>query len=188
MLPIKLNGNHYSFPTELSEINLKQFYALRQAKDMIDEICALTGLQRQTIQNFKSRTDLAKCQALLGNIAQKLATGFDDAKLPKQTVMDGKVVKVPRNLKLEPVGAFIAVHNLINEELKQCAEKKVDFDPMPIIPQLLAHYFYLPYMGDGVLYSDEGVEDEGYMEKVHTIPITDAIPIANFFFRRYPNL
>ena len=188
MLPIKLNNVPYNFPTELSEISLKQFFALRRSKGLIDEVCALTGMDRQTIQNFKDRADLEKCRLLLNTIGQKLAEGMEGTKLPGKTVMAGKTIKVPRNLKLEPVGAFIAVHNLVTEEHKRCAASGADFDPTDIIPQVLAHYFWLPYMGADTLYSDERIEEESYMEKVLTIPVTDAVPIANFFFRRYPNL
>jgi len=188
MLPIKLNNIPYSFPTEVSEITLKQFFDLRNSKDLIDEVCALTGLNRQTIQNFKERADLERCQLLLNTIGQKLSSGFDGVKVPKQTTIAGKIIKVPQNLKLEPVGAFIAVHNLITEEHKRCAEHNTAFDPTDIIPQVLAHYFWLPYMGTDALYSDERIEDEAYIEKINTIPLTDAIPIANFFFRKYPNL
>jgi len=187
MLPIKLNGNPCNFPTEVHEISLWQYFALRRAKGILDEICALTGIDRQTIQNFKGRADLERCHLLLNTIGAKLAKGIPD-KLPKQTTIAGKAVKVPKNLKLEPVGAFIAVHNLVSEELKRCAEQNVEFDPTDIIPQLLAHYFWLPYMGDDVLYSDEKIEDEAYMDQILTMPVTDAVPIANFFFRKYPNL
>ena len=188
MLPVKLNNAPYNFPTEVSEITLGQFFALRRSEGLIDEICALTGMDRQTIQNFKGRDDLEKCQLLLNTIGQKLQAGFEDTKLPKQTVLAGKTIKIPRNLKLEPVGAFIAVHNLIADEHKRCAAQNLEFDPTNIIPQVLAHYFWLPYMGPDVLYSDERIEDEDYMEKIYAIPLTDAVPIANFFFRKYPDL
>ncbi|OCX52675.1 hypothetical protein BEL04_14610 [Mucilaginibacter sp. PPCGB 2223] len=188
MLPIKLNGNPYNFPTEANEISLGQFFALRQSKGILDEICALTGMDRQSVQNFKGRDDLDLCRLLLNTLGEKLSKGIEGKKLPKQTTIAGKKVTVPKNLKLEPVGAFIAVHNLISEEQKRSAETGADFDPTDIIPQVLAHYFWLPYMGDGVLYSDEKIDDEAYMEQILTIPVTDAVPIANFFFRKYPNL
>ncbi|MBW4889854.1 hypothetical protein KXQ82_09010 [Mucilaginibacter sp. HMF5004] len=188
MLPIKLNNVSYNFPTQLSEISLKQFFALRNANGLIDEICALTGMERQTIQNFKERADLEKCRLLLNTIGDKLTGGINGTKLPKHTTIDSKIVKVPANLKLEPVGAFIAVHNLITEEHKNAAANNQPFDPTNIIPQVLAHYFWLPYMGSDALYSDECIESEDYIHKINTIPVTDAIPIANFFFRKYPNL
>lgn len=188
MLPIKLNGLPYNFPTEVSEISLKQFFALRKAKGILDEICALTGIDRQTISNFKGREDLEKCSLLLSNLGQKLAKGFEGKKLPKQTIIDGKTIPVPKNLKLEPVGAFIAVHNLMSEEHKRATAAESNFDPTDLIPQVLAQYFWLPFMGDDVLYSDEKIENEVYMQQIMTIPVTDAVPIANFFFRKYPHL
>lgn len=188
MLPIKLNGNPYNFPTEAREINLGQFLALRRANDVLDEICALTGIGRQSVQNFKGRADLQRCQLLLNNLGTKLAKGLAGTKRPKQTTIAGKAVTIPKNLKLEPVGAFIAVHNLISEEQKRSTEGNIEFDPTHLIPQVLAHYFWLPYMGDDALYSDEKIEDEAYMAQILTMPITDAVPIANFFFRKYPNL
>jgi hypothetical protein len=188
MLPIKLNGKPYTFPTEVSELSLQQFFALRKSKGILDEICALTGIDRQTISNFKGREDLEKCHMLLSNLGKKIAEGFNSNTLPKQTTIAGKTVRVPKNLKLEPVGAFISVHNIINQEQKRCAEAGVELDPTDIIPQVLAHYFWLPYMGDNALYSDEKIEDEAYIDQIMTIPVTHAVPIANFFFRKYPNL
>jgi hypothetical protein len=188
MLPIKLNNIAYNFPTEVNELSLKQFFALRKSKGVLDEVCALTGIDRETILNFKGREDLEKCQLLLNNLGAKLALGMDGAKLPKQTTIAGKAVRVPKNLKLEPVGAFIAVHNLITEEHKRAAAADAEFDPTDLIPQVLAHYFWLPYMGDDALYSDEKIDSEDYMDQIMTIPVTDAVPIANFFFRKYPNL
>ena len=188
MLPIKLNGNPYNFPTEVNEISLGQFFALRRSKGILDEVCALTGIDRQSVQNFKGRDDLERCQQLLNNLGSKLANGMESKTLPKQTTIAGKVVTVPKNLKLEPVGAFIAVHNLISEEQKRSAEDSTEFDPTNLIPQVLAHYFWLPYMGCDVLYSDEKIENEAYMEQILTMPVSDAVPIANFFFRKYPNL
>lgn len=188
MVPIILNNLPYNFPTEVHELSLRQFFALRNSSGILDEVCALTGIDRETILNFRGREDLEKCQLLLNNLGAKLTKGFEGSKLPKQTTINGKAVKVPKNLKIEPVGAFIAVHNLITDEHKRCAAQNTEFDPTNIIPQVLAHYFWLPYMGDDVLYNDEKIEDEAYMDKIMTIPITDAIPIANFFFRKYPNL
>lgn len=188
MLPVKLNGQPYNFPTEVHEITLKQFFALRRAKGILDEICALTGIDRQTVANFKGRDDLNACQVLLNNLGQKLAEGMEGTTLPKQTTIAGKTVTVPKNLKLEPVGAFIAVHNLITDEHKRAADEGIDFDPTNIIPQVLAHYFWLPLMGDGVLYSEEKIEADDYQQQILSMPITDAVPIANFFFRKYPHL
>lgn len=188
MLPIKLNNIPYSFPTEVSELTLRQFFALRKSTGIIDEVCALTGINRDTILNFRGRDDLEQCRLLLNNLGQKLAGGMEGVKLPKQTTIAGKTIAVPKNLKLEPVGAFIAVHNLITEEHKRAAAANAEFDPTNIIPQVLAHYFWLPYMGDDVLYNDEKIESEAYIDQIMSIPVTDAVPIAIFFFRKYPNL
>jgi len=187
MLPIKLNNQSYNFPTEVAELTLGQFFALRGSKDILDEICALTGLDRQSVQNFRTRDDLQRCRLLLNNLGAKLAKGVAKATPPKQTVIGGKTVTVPKNLKLEPVGAFIAAHNLIAEAQKRQAKNGEEFDPLELIPQLLANYFWLPYMGEAELYSDEKVENEAYMQQILGMPVADALSIANFFFRKYPN-
>lgn len=188
MLPIKLNNVPYNFPTEVAELTLGQFFALRKAKGIIDEICALTGISRETISNFRGRTDLEKCTLLLNNLGAKLQTGFNTTKVPAETNIGNKTIRVPKNLKIEPVGAFIAVHNLITEEQKRCAAADTEFDPTDIIPQVLAQYCWLPLMGEDALYNDEQIESEAYMQQILTMPATDAIPIANFFFRKYPYL
>jgi len=187
MLPIKLNNQSYNFPTEVAELTLGQFLALRCSTDILDEICALTGLGRQSVQNFRSQDDLKCCRLLLNNLGDKLAKGLAKAKMPKQTTIGGKIVTVPKNLKLQPVGAFIAAHNLITQTQKRQAQNAEEFDPTDLIPQLLANYFWLPYMGEDELYSDEKIENEAYMQQILNMPVTHALPIANFFFRRYPN-
>jgi hypothetical protein len=187
MLPIKLNQIPYNFPTEANEVTLGQFLALRRAKDILDEVCALTGMERQTILNFKGRADLQKCHLLLSSLGTKLSKALNGDKLPKQCSIGHKTIRVPKNPKMEPVGAFIAVHNLITDEYKRSTAQGLEFDPTNIIPQVLAHYLWLPYMGDGALYSDEKIEDEAWMEHILSIPVTEALPMANFFFRKYPN-
>ena len=188
MIPVKLNQQAFNFPQEVNELNLKQFFALRNATDILDEICAITGLNRQSVQNFKSADDLKTCRQLLNNLGQKINQGFNANKLPKTVTLGNKTIKIPTNLKLEPVGAFIAVHNLITDEHKRNAENDTEFDPTNLVPLVLAHYFWLPYQGQDALYNDELIEDEAYMNLILALPITEGIPVANFFFQKYPDL
>lgn len=186
MLQIKMNGQPYDFPTLASELTLKQFFAIRNAKSLIEEVCAITGMDKQTVANFKSPKDIANVTVLMNQLGADLKKGFNNKTLPKNVDMAGKKISVPKKPRLEPVGAFMAVHDIIAEEVNRCQKDGVEMDFTHRIPEILANYFYVPYTGD--LYSDEKVESDDYMEAIMSIKLVDAVPIGNFFFRKFPNL
>lgn len=188
MLAVKINGEKYAIPTQLRELTLGQFFALRDAKDIIDEVCALTGLERSAVSNFATKSDLQKCYAAFTPIGAELSklSKTERRELPKEVTINGRVITVPKSLKLEPVGAFIAVNDILATEHNKNEKLGLGVDYTDVIPQVLAHYFFIHY--NGGLYDDELAESENYLQAIKTIPITDAIPIANFFFRKFPNL
>lgn len=186
MITIKINEKEYQVPTKVQDLTLGQFFKLRQAKDILDEICALTGIDRETISNVKSYKDLQAAQAISTQISISMSKGFDNKKLPKEITFGGKTITVPKELKLEPVGAFVAVHDLLATQTNVFMQNGSQVDYTDQIPQTLAHYLYVPYTGE--LYSDEKAEGPEFMEKVNQIRFVDAVPMANFFFRKYPNL
>lgn len=195
MIPVKINGNTYNFPVTLKELTLKQFFGIKHASDIIDELCAITDLDRLSILNFKSASDLVKCKSVLDVLAGNIKKGTEGTKLPKEVLINGKMIPIPKDLKLEPIGAYIAVHNIIEDEYRRCAGLNIEFNPTDMIPQVLANYFYLPYLNYGkpesepdALFIDEKVSNEVYMSYILNISVADAVPIANFFFRKYPDL
>ncbi len=187
MVEIKINGNPYNFPTFVTELSLQQFFALREAKNIIDEICAVTGLDKQTVENFKSPKALQTAVTLMNVLAADIKKGFDGATLPKSVKIGDKTIMVPRDLHLEPIGAFMSVHDILAEQANKNNELKREPDFTDCIPSTLAHYFFT-YVNPGAMYSDEAADAPEYLSLIMQLPFTVAVPIANFFFRKFPNL
>lgn len=186
MVKVKINNEDYSIPTKIEELTVGQFFGLRTSNTVVDEICALAGIDRETILNLKSYKDVSAAQILVSQFGAVLAKGFNANKRPKQITFGGKTISIPKDLKLEPVGAFIAVHDILATQTNKFIKAGGEVDYTDQIPLTLAHYLYVPYTGE--LYSDEKAEGAEFMEKINQIRFVDAVPIANFFFRKYPNL
>lgn len=186
-MKIKLNGNEVNFPTMASELTLKQLFELRQATSPIEEICALVGLDKNTVSNFKSMETVRRAQALMIALGEDMKNGFGGGPLPDKVFIGGKMIKVPKDLKLEPVGAWMNVHNILAEKRNENLQANLPEDFTDCIPKTLAHYFYAQYH-KGENYSEVAVEDPAWMEKVLQLNVSVAIPIANYFFLRFPAL
>lgn len=197
MLNITINGNAVNFPTSVFDLSLKQFFALKKAKDILDEISACTGIARNTIENFKDLKTVNNAQALLATLRISIEAGFDSRNFPKEVYIGLKKIKVPAELRLEPIGAFMSVNDILAEHsnkmiadgLKQGRTITTDdINFTDCIPKVLAHYFFRPYHGEETLYSDINAEAPEYMEKILNLPLTQAVPLANYFFLKFPNL
>lgn len=197
MINVTINGNAVNFPTSVFDLSLKQFFALKKSKDIIDEISACTGIARNTIENFKDLKTVHNAQALLSALRVSIEEGFDGRNFPKEVYIGLKKIKVPSELRLEPIGAFMSVNDILAEHnnkmiadgLKQGRTITTeDINFTDCIPKVLAHYFFRPYHGDDVLYSDIKAESPEYMEKILNLPLTQAVPLANYFFLKFPNL
>jgi len=197
MQEVKINGQSVQFPVDVRDISLKQFFQLKQAKDILDEISICTGIARNQIENFKDLKAVQVAQGLLGALSASIAQGFDGITLPDNIFIGMKKIKVPKELRLQPIGAFMSVNDILSDHINKMqadATKQgktleiVDINFTDCIPKVLAHYFYLPYHGDDVLYSDLKAEAPEYLEKIMNIPLTQAVPLGNYFFLKYPNL
>ena len=197
MVLVHINGQPVNFPTDVHDLSLKQFFAIKDAKDILDEISACSGIERNKIENFKDLKTIQAANALLATLRISIEAGFDNATFPPHVTIGLKKVTVPKELRLEPIGAFMSVNDILaehtNKMLKDAAKqgKTLNSDEINFtdcIPKVLAHYFFLPYHGESVLYSDIKAESPEYMEKIMNIPLTQAVPIGNFFFLKYPHL
>ncbi len=197
MLNVNINGNPVQFPTSVYDLNLRQFFAIKKSKDILDEISACTGIARNTIENFKDLKTVNAAQALLSTLRMSIEAGFDSRTFPTHIQIGMKKIKVPAELRLEPIGAFMSVNDILAEHSNKMVAEATkqgktmttdDINFTDCIPKVLAHYFYLPYHGEGVLYSDLKAETPEYMGKILNIPLTQAVPLANYFFLKFPNL
>jgi hypothetical protein len=107
--------------------------------------------------------------------------------------IDGKKVsvKVNRNLSIEPAGAFMASRDIIAEEIsnhiKQHGEEdwQTTFNPsLKACCQVLAQYFYCRTTGNRY---DE-YKTEEFAETIKMLGVTEALPIARYFFMSFLGL
>lgn len=183
---IKLNGDKYQFPTEASELTLKQFFELRGAKNIVDEICAVTGIDKMTIENFKNPQTLASAMTLMNVLALSIKS-FKAPVLPDYVYIGLKKIKVPKQLNLEPIGAFMSVNDILAEQTVKTELAKAEPDFTDVIPRVLSHYFFI-HVFPGMQYSDERAESPEYMRDIMNMRFVDAVPIGNFFFLKFPHL
>lgn len=189
MIDLKVNGKVIPFPTSPADLTLGQFFAIRNAPpNPIDEFCAVTGIDRDTVSNFKSPDTLRTANALMLVLATELKKGaFGTGEIPDKIFFGGKLVKVPNDLKIEPVGAFFNIHNLLADKHNDNVKANKGEDFTDCIPKTLAHYFFKHYHL-GEQYNEIQAEAPEYMKKIMSMPLTAAIPLANYFFLKFPNL
>lgn len=186
MQKVKINGKPYDFPVSVNDLTLKHFFDLRQCKDLIDEISVLTDIERETILNFKDVDTIRAARVLTESLKGSILEGFENIKLPKQVIIGEKTIRVPKELRLQPIGAFMAVSDLLGKHSKLNRREATDYTIC--IPKTLAHYFYKPYFGDDVIYNEDKAEADSFMGLIMQMKVVEAVPVANFFFRRFPNL
>jgi len=102
----------------------------------------------------------------------------------------GKVVPVISNLGIAPAGAYYEAKELIRAEYELWERVKaeygehIEFNPsIECQAKLLAIYFYCPATGNK--YS---TKTDAFLDVVKQLPVTQGLPIARYFFLRFPNL
>lgn len=178
-------------PTELHELKLGHLMAMQAAENLSDlqAIHILSGIPLEQLQNISSYDDLQQFNSHVLSLAQQIQHLYNSDKLPKTvsfTVNRQPVkVKVISNLSVEPAGAFMAARDVISEGIsKHIAEHggddwKDSFNPsLKACSQVLAHYFYCPVTQQP--YNE--YEAEAFTAEVEQLPVTDALPIAKYFF------
>lgn len=103
----------------------------------------------------------------------------------------GKLVKVITNLGIEPAGAYMEAKELIKAEYQEWDRIKkeygdhIEFNPsINSLCKLLALYFYCPATGEKF----STIKANEFQSVIRQLPITKALPIARYFFLKYPNL
>lgn len=186
-----------TIPTQLSELKLGQLIALQATEQLSDlqAIHILSGIPLNALQNVRSFDELQVFNQQVLALAQQISHLYNSDKLPQTVTFTPGAqpvkVKVVNNLSVEPAGAFMAARELIAEEINQHIQQhgeehwQENFNPsLKACSQVLAHYFYCRVMGKP--YNE--YEAEAFTNQVEQLPVTDALPIAKYFFLSYPNL
>jgi len=184
-------------PEKLKEVTLGQLMAMQAAPDLSDlqAISILSGTPLEELQNINNVTDLQIFNEQVLSIAHQIKYLYNSDAIPQKTtfIIDDKpvTVKVIKNLSVEPAGAFMAAREIIADEIgkhiKQYGEEnwQENFNPsLTACAQILAQYFYCRATHNK--YNEYAAAE--FEEQVKLLPVTDALPIAKYFFLSYPNL
>lgn len=186
-----------SLPEKLNEVTLGQLMAMQAAPELSDlqAISILSGLPLDELQNIQDVNDLQVFNEQVLSIAHQIKYLYNSDAIPQKTTfrVNNKpvTVKVIKNLSVEPAGAFMAAREIIADEIskhiKQYGKEdwQENFNPsLAACAQVLAQYFYCRATRNK--YNEYAAAE--FEEQVKQLPVTDALPIAKYFFLNYPNL
>jgi hypothetical protein len=184
-------------PSLLSEITLGQMMAMQDAPQLNDlsAISILSSIPIQDLQNVCDIRDFDVFGETVLSLSGQIKYLYYTDDIPQKATfyVDDKavVVNVIRNLSVEPAGAFLAARDIIAEEINEHITLhgeenwKEHFNPsLKACCDVLAHYFYCKITGKK--YNEYQVEE--FYDTVKQLKITEALPIAKYFFLSYPNL
>lgn len=186
-----------TMPDNLNEVTLGQLIAMQASANLndLEAISILCNIPLNDLQNIVDVADLQIFSTQVLNIAQQIEQLYIVGDIPEKTIfaVDGKPVevKVVKNLSMEPAGAFMASREIIADEIAQHMKQRGEehwqenFNPsLTAYAQVLAQYFYCRATGEP--YNEYAAAE--FEQQVKQLPVTDAIPIARYFFLSYPNL
>jgi hypothetical protein len=184
-------------PSALTELNLgqlMQMQAIEQLSDL-DAISILSGIPVADLKNVVHFNEFDVFGDAILSLSGQIKYLYNAEAIPDKISfdIDGKKVnvKVNRNLSIEPAGAFMASRDIIAEEIsnhiKQHGEEdwQTTFNPsLKACCQVLAQYCYCRATGNRY---DEYKAEE-FAETIKTLGVTEALPIARYFFMSFLGL
>ena len=186
-----------TMPEKLEQVTLGQLIAMQTTDNLGDlqAISILSGAALTDLQNIVDVNDLQVFNNAVLNIAHQITHLYNSEAIPQKVnfTIDDKVqtVKVMKNLSVEPAGAFMASREIIADEISKHIQQNGEedwqesFSPsLSACSRLLAQYFYCRAAGKP--YNEYAAAE--FEEQVKLLPVTDALPIARYFFLSYPNL
>lgn len=180
--------------TELKLGQLMQMQALEQLSDL-DAISILSGISVADLKNVVHFNEFDVFGEAILSLSNQIKYLYNSEAIPDKITLEieGKKasVKVNRNLSVEPAGAFMASRDIITDEISKHIEQHGEdnwqetFNPsLKACCQVLAQYFYCRATGNGY---DEYKAEE-FAEIIKTLGVTEALPIARYFFMSFLGL
>lgn len=186
-----------AMPEKLEEITLGQLIEVQQTNNLSDlqAISILSNTPLADVQNIIHTDDLELFITQLQTITHQIKQLYNNDVIPRKiafTIDNKKVsIKVKSNLSMEPAGAFMASREIITDEIAKYITEhgetnwQENFSPsLAACAQILAQYFYCQVTGKP--YNDYAATV--FETQVKHLSITDALPIAKYFFLSFPNL
>lgn len=185
MYQIKINDIKYLIPSELDEVTLAKFLALRQIDihSTLDVLYWGLGSEPVFKETDTVEKEIGVAFDLLRQIIEQIYT-FTESKIkdnvPDSIEVMGVTVELRKGLLNDlPYWPYVVTKFILSEELK-----KTPFDPTDRYPEILAHYLYSAIVKGPY---DETKASE-FVEVVNEISFTAAIPLGNFFLRKHKEL
>jgi len=180
--------------TELKLGQLMQMQAIEQLSDL-DAISILSGTPVADLKNVVHFNEFDVFGDAILSLSGQIKYLYNAEAIPDKITfdIDGKKVsvKVNRNLSIEPAGAFMASRDIIAEEISNHIKQHGDedwqatFNPsLKACSQVLAQYFYC--RATGSRYDEYKAEE--FAETIKTLGVTEALPIARYFFMSFLGL
>jgi hypothetical protein len=184
-------------PSLLNEISLGQMMAMQEKEHLndLDAISILTGIEVDKLNTVQRYDDLEVLNEYVYSLSEQIRLLYAYDKIPKRITFypDSKPVSINviNNLSVEPAGAFMAVREIISEEIRSFIKKygeenwQETFNPsLKACCMVLAHYFFCRVTGKK--YNE--YEADAFYNEVKQLKVTEALPVARHFFTCYPNL
>lgn len=184
-------------PSQLTELKLGQLMQMQTLEELtdLDAISILSGIPIADLKNVIHFSEFDVFGEAILSLSNQIKYLYNSEAIPDKITfdVDGKKVnvKVNRNLSIEPAGAFMASRDIIAEEIsnhiKQHGEEgwQNTFNPsLKACCQVLAQYFYCRATGNRY---DEYKAEE-FAETIKTLGVTEALPIARYFFMSFLGL
>ncbi len=177
-----------AIPTVLSEITLKM---LMDTEEGVGGIPMIPELTQDVFDNITDIKQADEIKERILSLVHQINYTYDAKAVPSRIHISGKWIDVPKNISIEPAGAYMVCRDLIAEEINQHIAKygeekwKEYFRPsLKCCAMLLANYFYCKATGQ--LWEEQKAEE--FVNEIYKIPITQCLPIANFFFVNFRKL
>jgi hypothetical protein len=182
-------------PTALTEVTLGQIMEIQEKPNLndLEAISILSGIPLWQLNHIRSIDDLQVFADHVLSLSQQVQTLYNSDSIPAKITFAGvnKSVQVMRNLSIEPAGAFMAAREIIADEINEHISKygqenwQEQFNPsLKACCQVLAHYFFC--RATGKKYNE--YEAEEFCAEIKKLRVTEALPIAKYFFTCYPSL
>ncbi|MDB5003522.1 MAG: hypothetical protein JWQ34_1747 [Mucilaginibacter sp.] len=184
-------------PSQLKEITLGQMMQMQDKLNLsdLDAINILSGTPIDELKNVIDIHDFDVFGEAVLSLSNQIKHLYNSDDIPTNVsfdIDDKKVmVKVIRNLSVEPAGAFMAARDIIADEINEHItlhgeeDWQERFNPsLKACCLVLAQYFYCRATGNK--YNE--YQAEVFTETVKKLGVLEALPIAKHFFMSYPNL
>jgi len=188
---------YINLPDQLNEITIGQLIELQERPDLndVEAISILSGIAVEELKNVSNMDDFRVFGDIVSSLSHQITHLYNSDAIPEYITFNNdktnRKVKVIYNLSVEPAGAFMAARDIIAEEINiQKAKHGEDnfsghFNPsLKACCQVLAQYFYCKVTGKK--YNE--YEAEEFCAEIKKLRVTEALPIAKYFFTCYPSL